>query len=269
MKYTKIIEEMRTIRDYKKEEVEDNLIDDLITDAKEDMLAGSRDDILITFIKDGHIFYSDLIGKAGYYGKAIEAPHYILISSRQFEGYVENSAYVMENIRLRAWNMGLGTCWLSIEDERELRKVLNIDEEFIPISLMAIGYQYKGVFKTDTSSKSSRYGVEELVYYEQWDNPCSTDILETMGIINILYYARLAPSWGNLQPWRFILDNNKIILVIRDKEFTQQLDAGIIMLYFEKAALEEGVLGKWKFDITQTDKYNIPEGYKAISYFEL
>ncbi|SCG82969.1 nitroreductase-family protein [Proteiniborus sp. DW1] len=268
MKYTKIIEGIRTIRDYKKEEVPNNLIEEII-DIKEDILTGRRDDLLITFIKDGQNIYSNLIGKAGYFGKMIEAPHYILISSRQFEGYVENSAYVMENIRLRAWDKGLGTCWLSIEDEKELCRILNINEEFIPISLIAIGYQYKGIFKTDTSSKSSRIGVEELIYYNQWDKPCTTDILETRGIMNILYYTRLAPSWGNLQPWRFILDNDKIILVIMDKDFQQKLDAGIIMLYFEKVAQEEGLLGKWKFDIIHTGKYNIPEGYKAIAYFEI
>ncbi len=269
MRYIKAIEEIRTIRDYKKEEVPDHIIDEIIIDAKEDILIGRRDDIMITFIKDGQKFYSDLSGKTGYFGKMIEAPHYILISSKQFSGYIENSSYTMENIRLRAWDKGLGTCWLSIEDEAELSRNLNISEEFIPLSLIAIGYQYKGFFKTDTSPKSSRLGVEELIFDGQWEKLCTTNILETRGIINILYYTRLAPSWGNLQPWRFILDDNKIVLTIADKDFLQHLDAGIVMLYFQKSAQEEGIFGKWRFDISHTDKYNIPEGYKAVAYFEI
>ncbi|WIV13866.1 nitroreductase family protein [Proteiniborus sp. MB09-C3] len=269
MKYTNIIEDIRTIRDFKKEEVPNNLIDEIIIDAQDSLLAGRRDDVSITFIKNGQKLFNTLSGKAGYFGKMIEAPHYILISSKKFEGYVENSAYIMENLRLKAWNIGLGTCWLSIEDEKELFTTLNIDKEFIPISLIAIGYQYKGFFKKDTSPRSSRLGVEDIIFDGQWGKQCTTEMLEARGIVNILYYSRLAPSWGNLQPWRFILDDNKIVLAIVDKDILQHLDAGIVMLYFEKSAHEEGILGKWRLDISNTDKYNIPEGYKALGYFEV
>lgn len=269
MKYTKIIEDIRTIRDFKKERVPNNLIEEIIIDSKEDLLAGRRDDIIVTFIKDGQDFYNALSGKAGYFGNMIEAPHYILISSKPFTGYVENSAYIMENIRLRAWDMGLGTCWLSIENEKELSKILNMDKGFTPMALIAIGYQYKGIFKIDTSQRSSRLGVEEIIFYKQWEKPCTADVLETRGIVNILYYSKLAPSWGNLQPWRFILDDDKIVLAVVDKDFLQHLDAGIVMLYFEKAAQEEGIFGKWKLDTLEIDKYSIPEGYKAVGYFEI
>lgn len=269
MRYTKIIEEIRTIRDYKREEVPNNLIDEIIIDAQESLLVGRRDDIIITFIKDGQGFYNALSGKAGYFGKMIMAPHYILLSSKQFEGYIENSSYTMENIRLRAWNRGLGTCWLSIEDESEIIKTLSINEEFIPMSLIAIGYQYKGFFKTDTSPGSSRIGVEEVIFDGQWGKPCTAEMLQTRGIANILYYARLAPSWGNLQPWRFILHDNKVVLAIVDKDFSHSLDAGVVMLYFEKAAHEEGISSKWRLNISNSDKYNIPKEYKTIGYFEI
>lgn len=269
MKFTKIIEDIRTIRDFKKEEVPEYIIDEIIMEAGEALLAGIRNDIDIRFIRAGEKFYIDLSGKAGYYGKMIEAPHYILISSKKFEGYIENSAYIMEKIRLKAWNVGLGTCWLTIENEIELLETLQIHKDFTPVALIAIGYQYKGLFKTDTSPKSGRLGMEELVFNKQWGKICTTEMLETRGISNIIYYARLAPSWGNQQPWRFILDDNKIILTIVDKDKSQHLDAGIVMLYFEKVAHEEGINGKWMLDVSDINKYIMPEEYKAIGYFEI
>ncbi|MFA5523974.1 MAG: nitroreductase family protein [Tissierellales bacterium] len=269
MKYTKIIEDISTVRDFKKEEVLSSTVEEIIIDSKEDLLAGKRDDVIITFIKDGQSMYDSLSGKAGYFGKMIEAPHYVLISSKPFNGYVENSAYVMENIRLKAWNKGLGTCWLTIEDEKELSETQNIDIGFAPVALIAIGFRYKGLFKTDTSTKSGRLGVEEVIFDGQWGKPCTANSLEARGVANILYYSKLAPSWGNLQPWRFILDDDRIVLVILDKDVYHHLDAGIVMLYLEKAAQEEGIYGKWKLDVLDIDKYNIPNGYKAIGYFEI
>lgn len=269
MKYTKLVEDIRTIRDFKKEDIPQNLIDEIIIDAQENFLTGRRDNVIITFIKDGIRLYDDLSGKAGYFGKMIEAPHYILVSSKEFEGYIENSAYIMEDMRLKAWNKGLGTCWLSIQDEIELAKILNIDKEFRPVALIAIGYQYRGLLKMDTSPRSSRLGLEELIFDGQWGKPCTVNMLETRGISNILYYTRFAPSWGNKQPWRFILDDNKIILVIGDRDVSQYLDAGIVMLYFEKSAHEEGIAGKWTLNVSDANKYNIPDEYKAIGYFEI
>ncbi len=269
MKYTKLIKDIRTIRDFKKEEIPQYLIDEIIIDAQENVLTGKRDDVKITFIKDGKKFYDEISGKAGYFGKMIEAPHYILISSKKFDGYIENSGYIMENMRLEAWNIGLGTCWLSIGNEGELLETLNLDKEFTPVALAAIGYQYKGLFKIDTSSKSSRLGIEELVFDKQWGQQCTSELLESRGVSNILYYARFAPSWGNQQPWRFVLDDNKIVLTIVDKDLSQHLDAGIIMLYLEKTAHEEGITGKWVLDVSDVSKYNIPEKYKTVGYFEI
>lgn len=269
MNYIKTIESIRTIRDFKKEDVPQGLIHELISSSKENILTGSINDIVITFINNGKKFYKDFAGKVGYFGKLIEAPHYILLSSKVFEGYIENSSYIMENLRLKAWNAGLGTCWLSIENEQELRESLGIDQEFTAIGLLAIGYQYKGIFKEDTSPKSTRLGVEELIFQNQWGKALTGDVLEERGLLNIFYYARFAPSWGNKQPWRFILDEDRVILTVEDKSISKKLDTGIAMLYFEKAAHEEGIGGKWVLGDIDPAKYNIPKEFKAVAYFKI
>ncbi len=270
MNYTKIIEDIRSIRDFKKDTVDNGIIQEILEIGKNATGLGEGRNVSILFIDNGRELVEKLSGKAGYFGKLIEAPHYLVLTSSEFPGYVENSGYIMELMRLKAWKEGLGTCWLSIEDEDALKGALGIESHTRLVAFTAIGHQYKGIFKKDLSPRSDRHGVEEIVYFENWGNICPVDILEKRGLMNVLHYTKLAPSWGNKQPWRFIVDNDKIILTIKkDEKKEVKLDAGIIMLYFEKAAHEEGIQGDWSINTDKELKYNIPEEYEVIGYFNI
>jgi nitroreductase len=80
----------------------------------------------------------------------------------------------------------------------------------------------------------------------------------------------LAPSWGNRQPWQFIIDKDRILLTILREE-AMELDAGIVMLYFEKSAHEEGIPGSWELDIPENMKevYGIPKDRTLIGYYSI
>ena len=270
MHYTRIIEDIRTVRDFKKDTIEPTVVEEIIGAGKNALGLGEGRNTSILFIDNGRELIDRLSGIAGYYGKLIEAPHYIVITTKEFPGYRENSGYIMELMRLKAWEEGLGTCWLSIEDEDALKKTLNIESNDRLTAFVAIGHQYKGIFKNDLSHKSDRHGIEEIIYLERWGNPCPVDILETRGFTSVLHYTKFAPSWGNKQPWRFIIDSNRIVLTIKtDGKNDVHLDAGIIMLYFEKAAHEEGIKGSWTIYSDKEVEYQIPEGYSAIGYFNI
>ncbi|SET36591.1 Nitroreductase family protein [Natronincola peptidivorans] len=271
MRFTSLVEDMKTIRDFKKVVVDKSLIEEVMGTDNDirGIIEDSNDSVV--FIENGKMFYQTLVGGAGYYGKIIEAPHYLAIVSDVYPHHKENSGYIMEWLRVKAWRLGLGTCWLSIEDEKELKNYLRIKEEQEVVALIAIGHPYKGIFKTDVSPKSSRMGIEDLVYLKGWKNPCKIEYLDSRGLTNIFYYAKFAPSWGNNQPWRFIIDGEKVFLVIDREEKSSGIDRGIIMLYFEKAAHEEGFTGKWNLDIEENleDKYNIPQNHKIIACYNL
>lgn len=271
MNYTKIIEDIRTIRDFKKDTVPHGTVEEIITTGKNTQGLGEGH-ISILFIDNGKELRDKLSGKVGYFGNLIEAPHYLAITSKEFTGYIENSGYAMELMRLKAWEKGLGTCWLSIEDENALKEVLGIQSNDRLTALVAIGYQYKGVFKKDLSSKAERHGVQEIVYLEKWGAPCPIDVLENRGFANVLHYTKLAPSWGNEQPWKFVIDDDSVILTVKkDDKKEVHLDAGIIMLYFEKAAHAEGIRGSWKVEADEQLKlkYEIPSEYSVIGYYSI
>jgi len=63
--------------------------------------------------------------------------------------------------------------------------------------------------------------------------------------------ARLAPSAVNRQPWRFILgDNNISIILDRDRDtykISRRLDCGIAMLHLELGSRYAGATGRWTF----------------------
>ena len=271
-KYSKLIEEIRTIRDFKKEPVDPKLVSEIIDVGKNAKGLGNGRNITVFFVDNGTELVDQLSGKAGYFGKVIEAPHYLVISTKEFQGFMENSGYIMELMRLKAWELGLGSCWLSIGDEEALKKVLRIENQDRLTALAAIGYQYKGIFKKDISLKSGRYGIEELVFLHEWGIPCPIEYLDTRGITHILHYTKFAPSWGNRQPWRFIVDGERIILAMeKDEKIDVQLDGGIIMLYLEKTAMEEGIVGKWTFEEERElrQAYKVPEKYKIIASFRI
>ncbi|KXG76121.1 nitroreductase family protein [Thermotalea metallivorans] len=272
MKFSKLAEEMRTVRDYKKEPVEHRVIEEVLEAGKTAIgVAGGRN-VSILWIDNGQEVFHQLSGKAGYYGKMIEAPHYLVIASKEFPAFMENSGYIMELMRLKARELGLGTCWLSIENEEALREVLGVEGEEKITAFVAIGHEYKGIFKKDISKQSSRLGIEEIVYLGRWGQPCTLEALEERGLARVLYHVRLAPSWGNKQPWRFIMDRDKILLTVqREERDAMRLDAGIVMLYFEKSAWEEGIPGRWQLDVGEgiEGKYGIPGEQKLVGYYSL
>ncbi|WP_432735044.1 nitroreductase family protein [Maridesulfovibrio sp. FT414] len=45
---------------------------------------------------------------------------------------------------LRAMELGLGTCWVGMYNEQEVKKMLNIDNEIRIVSLLAVGYPAEG-----------------------------------------------------------------------------------------------------------------------------
>ena len=269
MNFVKIVEEIRTIRDFKKSPVDQKLIDEIIDFGKNTRSIVPDAEISIKFIENGSKLYKELYGKAGYYGQMIEAPHYIAISSKLYPNYLENSGYIMEAMRLKAWDLGLGTAWLDVEEEETLKDALDMKEEVIT-AFIAIGEPYKGLFKKDLSPKSTRMGITDMVYHKTWGEEADIEFLDERGITNLFYYAKLAPSWGNIQPWRFIVDDGKIYLAM-EKEESKKIDAGIMMLYLDKASHAEGIIGKWIFEKSEklNEKYNIPDEYEIIAYYSV
>ncbi len=192
---------------------------------------------------------------------------------------LEEFGYILENIILKATELGLGTCWMGgtfrksiFADLIELK-----DDELMP-AVIAIGNPANKRGFTDTlirriAKSDHRKPWKKLFFIGNFDTPlqqsqCDKDTNTALEMI------RLAPSSSNKQPWRIVKIENyfhfflcrtpgyrdQFVLEKTDKADLQRLDVGIAMSHFESTLSSLGNSGKWV-----VDNPNIPvpnEGYE-------
>lgn len=272
MSFLQTIESMKTVRDFRDDPVPSTILKRLIrkTQSEKGLLPDTT--FSVRLIEDGPGFFQLLNGKAGYFGKMIAAPHYIVLFDEPKTGVYENSGYVMEKLRLSAWEEELGTCWISLDERVDAAPWVVDPVEAPPMALVAIGYPEHGIFRQDVLKKSARLPLTDLVYLEKWGQKCPVEELEVRGMSEIFYYGKLAPSWGNRQPWRFILHQEKIYLalLVDDQETRALTDAGIVMLYIQQAAHDKGFSMKWQLlerEPALASEMGLPETYRLIGLF--
>ncbi len=77
--------------------------------------------------------------------------------------YPIDLAIALDHITLAAVEQGLGTCWIGLFDEHEVKEILEIPEQIRVVELMPLGYP------ADPSVKlKKRFPLREVVKYERW-----------------------------------------------------------------------------------------------------
>ncbi|RKD31244.1 nitroreductase family protein [Thermohalobacter berrensis] len=289
MRYNKFLKERISVREYKDKKIDDNLKENIKENINLIHKKCRDNNIKLSFLEDGNKIYEKLEGKAGYSGVMIKSPYYIglEIKEKDYKTLI-SSAYFTESLITEIENLGLGTCWIDVNDvSDEIKKELfsSIHLKY----LISIGYPKHKIKQMDSpkefdylgkrwivgkrpagsSPTSSRLSVEEIVYKEKWGNKIGTNELENRGLLDLFYYVRYTPSHLNKQPWRFILENNKIVLnTIEPKDKKNFIDLGIMMYYFENIAKEMGITGNWK--LLDINSENVEDkDYIAIGEFKI
>jgi len=69
----------------------------------------------------------------------------------------------------RAENIGVG--WVSIIDNKDLKRILNLPSTIKPIAYLCLGYVNKFEVQPDLQSQNwlNRLNLEKVINYEQWD----------------------------------------------------------------------------------------------------
>lgn len=77
--------------------------------------------------------------------------------------YPIDVAITLDHITLAAVELGLGTCWIGLFDEKKVKELLGIPEDIRVVELMPLGYP------TDSSPREkNRLPLESIVRYEHW-----------------------------------------------------------------------------------------------------
>lgn len=261
----------KSIRDFKANQVEFGVLEEIRQEVK---ILGNEEDknnFVFRLYENGDRLVELLSGKAGYAGVMIDAPHYIALDFLDdYDSSLIYGAYNMEKLITILNQKGLATCWISVLDLDDSVKKDVFGEATHNIQyILAFGYQ-KPNPPFSEAPYSVKLGIEDYVFVDEIEKEADTDKLESIGLMDIFYYLRFAPSSKNLQPWRFLIRDTSIELFIVYEDWNRYLlvDAGIIMYYFEELAKTLGIYNKWQLidgSVVEAETRN----YKSIAVYQL
>lgn len=296
MKMLKVIEKRRSVRDYKERELDARDLE-LVMEYMGDLPQVVAGVTVKARLMEGTQVFERLDGVVGYNGVMIKAPHYLVLSANGADHYLTAGGYAGEWLVLNVTKHDIATCWVSTNNqEAQVHRLLELPVEEAVVGIIALGYakgeqRVSNIFKrqgADNSSKlmsyqhvdteyleapvSGRLSIEEIVYMKTWGKGAAIEELEVMGFAEVFYYMRLAPSSANKQPWRFVVDKDRFVLVMSkddgyDDDHLAKLEAGIAMLYFEVAMHDAGFPGGWSYG-SVTNAYGIPESHFVAGLYQ-
>lgn len=229
-----------------------------------------------------------LSASAGYHNFMIEAPHYLLISSEPKEYYLENAGYIGEDLVMKLTELELESCWITIGDSDKAAEQLSLPKNKKPAALIAFGnatvmlpssrLDIKSVSDITIKKRSGfvapKLSVDHAVYTKTWGESAE---ISSLPLNNSLYQAFIsaccAPSYLNLQPYRFILDGDTVLMVtLPDSQTTEddtRLNAGIAMLHFA-GTMENHHSAEIGWVLGAPDaSYDIPKDARIDGYYKI
>ena len=168
MNLTEALETLRSIRKYKDTEIEEEKIRKALEAARLAPSALNHQPWKYVVVQD-----QDTIEKLNYAcNQTWFIPAMIVGCVDPSQSYVREDgegywkmdlAISMHNLMLAAWEMGLGTCWVTAFSEKEVKKILGIPDYLRVLAMTPIGYPVK-----EKPPVSKRKPIEEIARYEKW-----------------------------------------------------------------------------------------------------
>jgi len=175
-------------------------------------------------------------------------------SSNQLEAY----GRLMEDIVLQATRLDLATTWLggSFQKSNFSARINTTEEEVVP-AVISVGVPARNRNRVDrlirqVAGSRKRLPWESLFFGSDGTTPLSREAAGRLA--PVLDMVRLSPSASNKQPWRLVVENQKIHFYLkrtrgyRKPLFSdlQRIDIGISMSHFQAVCEELGIGGGWQ-----------------------
>lgn len=190
----------------------------------------------------------------------------------------EAFGYSFEKFVLFAETLGLGTVWLAATIDRSaFEKAMDLESDEVMPAVSPVGYKarkrsVREYMMRKGMKSDNRLPFEELFFQGDFSTPLTED--EAGRWQTPLEMARIAPSATNKQPWRLVVDGDKVHFYEKktkgyDRESTgdiQKVDLGIAMCHFEIAAKEQGDDGAFKIE---EPEIAVPEGTEYIITYQM
>lgn len=184
------------------------------------------------------------VGIVGAYGGISHAPSAIIMLGA--DESAERVGYTGEALVLEAVALGLDTCWVGglFSSGHAARAAGPMPAERV-FAVCALGHALERttlkerVLSGGSRARHRRPAEEIAPGCDSWP-AWARDAVEA---------ARIAPSAMNKQPWRFRMEDDRLVVGFEPPDrprISKRLDCGIAMLHAEIAAVASGVAGSWE-----------------------
>ncbi|MHA1745835.1 MAG: nitroreductase family protein [Promethearchaeota archaeon] len=195
--------------------------------------------------------------KYGTYGFITGADAFLCGASTRAPFAKENFGFQMESLILKAQEKNFGTCWLGGTFSRsDFANLFNLNPEERLLAITPIGKQAKSGRRLKEKiirgfiRANSRKPWNQIFFNGSFNHPLNPETISA-SLKGLLEGVRLAPSGGNKQPWRILVDPEN-----QDVHFFQitnksnyasirKIDLGIAVAHFELIRLENEIEGTW------------------------
>jgi len=169
MGFSELIAKRYSVRAYKPDPVEDEVLQQVLEAARLAPTATNAQPFqLIVIHTAGREAELRRIYRRDWF---VQAPLVVCICGIPGQGWVRRDgknytevdvAIAMDHLILAATDAGLGTCWIGAFDPTEAREVLGLPDDVEPIVFTPLGYS------ADQAGPKKRKALSELVRYERW-----------------------------------------------------------------------------------------------------
>ena len=256
----------KSTRDFKNKE----LSLDLLKKIETGLVGVSNDnnfEVNFDLAVDGERIFNLLDGHAGYSGKMIKSPHYVICEKMDDDKDSGLwSAYSIEDAISKISELDVASCYVTVKQASEDVRKKAFGAKYDRVEyILAIGMPNTGFLNLEQPS-NPRLSIDEIVFKDEIGKSFEGEELEHRGLSEVFYYARLAPSTQNRQPWRYIVKEDELFLVTKTDEIhdNTSTDLGIQMYYFKKLSEYAGFKGEWELVTGQEI-----DGYKVVAKFKL
>lgn len=170
MNFQNLLQQRYSVRDYKSESVDQELLNQVLLAAQYAPTAANRQPFRLIIIQTKG--KEDQLRRIYDRDWFVHAPILICACGIPDRGWVREDgksyidvdvAIVMDHISLAAADLGLGTCWVASFDVAAARELLNIPSNVEPIVIMSLGYP------AGEPGEKERKPLNKLVSYETWE----------------------------------------------------------------------------------------------------
>ena len=164
------IKNRRSVRAYKPDPIPEESLEKVLEAARLAPSAHNDQDWKFIVVKDSEK-RKQLAEAARSQSFIAEAPVVIVavalnperVMSCEVPAYAINLTIAIDHMTLQACEQGLGTCWIGAFSQEQVKKILNIPDQYKVVALLPLG------FPADSPKPKTRKGLEEIICYENFN----------------------------------------------------------------------------------------------------